>query len=90
MFVFVCHKDKKQAIHHVLKRTCFLAHFQKQFVVFNPPDFVLAFVFMVIQRNLKLIFVNAEIVIDDPRTNAAGNECSRNTALIAFAYDISL
>ncbi|EFZ35529.1 hypothetical protein HMPREF0542_10407, partial [Ligilactobacillus ruminis ATCC 25644] len=60
------------------------------FVVFNPPDFVLAFVFMVIQRNLKLISVNAEIVIDDPRTNAAGNECSRNTALIAFAYDISL
>ena len=29
MFVFVCHKAKKQAIHHVLKRTCFLAHFQK-------------------------------------------------------------
>ena len=30
MFVFVCHKAKKQAIHHVLKRTCFLAHFQKR------------------------------------------------------------
>ena len=29
MFVFVCHKAKKQAIHHVLKRTCFLARFQK-------------------------------------------------------------
>ena len=29
MFAFMCHKDKKQAIHHVLKRTCFLARFQK-------------------------------------------------------------
>jgi len=26
----VCHKAKKQAIHHVLKRTCFLARFQKK------------------------------------------------------------
>ena len=29
MFAFVCHKAKKQAIHHVLKRTCFLARLQK-------------------------------------------------------------
>ena len=67
MFVFVCHKDKKQAIHHVLKRTCFLARFQKfKSALMQPIDngalFRFAELFMI--DGLALIFNVASVSAD--------------------------